>query len=271
MRRTLAWLSSLAACFIAIVLTGRAQSAQSTGSAEPPRHPSPSGMSQARLDDMLIRFPLPSGQEAYADIDGKRMHRYVVEQANIARRYRDQGHPKYWGRIIGTSADVEDVDWMLAKFKSAGLTDVRSQALDLVPQWFPQSWDVTLVSGGKTITLESAQPDYGTVGTPPEGLDLEAVYVGLGSEADFRGRDVAGKAVVVFSMLGAPNEGAVRRANEKGAAAILEVNMLPGNARYQAYPARTNGPAFTVGHDDGVAAREAIGAMPASQPGSRSS
>ena len=83
---------------------------------------------------------------------------------------------------------------------------------------FPQSWDVTLVSRGKTIALESAQPDYGTVGTPPEGLDLEAVYVGLGSEADVRGRDVAGKAVVVFSMLGAPNEGAVRRANEKALA-----------------------------------------------------
>ena len=68
-----------------------------------------------------------------------------------------------------------------------------------------------------------------------------------------------GRPSFVFSMLGAPNEGAVRRANEKGAAAIFEVNMLPGNARYQAYPARTSGPAFTVGHDDGVAAREVIG------------
>jgi len=97
MRRTIAWLSSLAACFIAIVLTGRAQSAQSTGSAEPPRHPSPSGMSQARLDDMLIRFPLPSGQEAYADIDGKRMHRYVVEQANIARRLSRPGPSEILG------------------------------------------------------------------------------------------------------------------------------------------------------------------------------
>ena len=121
MRRTVAPLGLLAACLAAAALTGPVQGAQQTpGSAEPPRQPSPSGMSQSTLDDMLIRFPLPAGHEAYADIDGKRMHRYVVEQANIARRYRDQGHPKYWGRIIGTSADVEDVDWMLAKFKSAG-------------------------------------------------------------------------------------------------------------------------------------------------------
>ena len=76
---------------------------------------------------MLIRFPLPPGQEAYADIDGKHMHRYVVEQANISRKYRDAGHPKFWGRIIGTSADAEDVEWMIAKFKAAGLSDVRSQ------------------------------------------------------------------------------------------------------------------------------------------------
>jgi hypothetical protein len=63
---------------------------------------------------------------------------------------------------------------MLAKFKAAGLTDVRSQPLGLAPQWFPQSWEVSLVGGGKTIALDSAQPDYGTAGTPPEGLDLEA-------------------------------------------------------------------------------------------------
>jgi len=214
---------------------------------------------------MFIRFPLPSGQEAYADIDGKRMHRYVVEQANIARRYRDAGHPKFWGRIIGTPADAEDVEWLIAKFKAAGLTDVRSQPYDLVPQWFPQSWEVTVTGGGKTISMESAQPDYGATGTPSEGVDLEGVYVGLGSEADFAGKNVNGKAVIVFSMLGAPNEGAVRRADAKGAAAILEVNMLPGNARYQAYPSGTKAPAFTVGHDDGTAARDIIASMPTGQ------
>jgi len=76
---------------------------------------------------------------------------------------------------------------------------------------------------------------------------------------------VKGKAVFVFSMLGAPNDGAVRRADAKGAAAIVDVNMLPGNARYQAYPSGTKAPAFTVGHDDGVAARDIIAAMPAGQ------
>ena len=250
---------------LVMMLGGGVGAQPGQGPAAPARNPTPANMPLATLQDMFVRFPLPPGQEAYANIDGKRMHQYVVEQANISRKYRDAGHAKFWGRIIGTSADAEDVEWMMAQFKAAGLSDVRSQSYDLVPQWFPQSWEVTVTGNGKTVSLESAQPDYGAVGTLAEGLDLDAVYVGLGSEADFAGRDVKGKAVVVFSMLGAPSEGAVRRADAKGAAIILEVNMLPGNARYQAYPSGTKAPAFTVGHDDGVAARDMIAAMPAGQ------
>jgi hypothetical protein len=236
---------------------------QDRGPAPPPRNPTPANMPIQTLDELFVRFPLPPGQEAYANIDGRHLHQYVVEQANISRKYRDAGHPKFWGRIIGTTADDEDVDWMIAKFKGAGLTDVHSQPYNLRPQWFPQSWEVTISGNGKSISLESAQPDYGAIGTSIGGMDLEAVYVGLGSEADFAGKDVKGKAVFVFSMLGAPEENAVQRADAKGAAAILEVNMLPGNARYQAYPSGTKAPAFTVAHDDGVAARDIVAAMPA--------
>ena len=89
MRRTVALLLLLSACLAAVVLTCRAQTAQqASGPAAPPRLPSPSGMSQATLDDMLIRFPLPPGQEVYADIDGKRMHRDVVGATRGIRRTR---------------------------------------------------------------------------------------------------------------------------------------------------------------------------------------
>jgi hypothetical protein len=69
---------------LAIVFTSGALVAQEAqGPAAPPRHPSPGGMSQATLDEMLIRFPLPPGQEAYVDIDGRQMHKYVIEQVNV--------------------------------------------------------------------------------------------------------------------------------------------------------------------------------------------
>lgn len=220
----------------------------------------------SRVQDALIEFPLPKGAEAYRSIDGKKMHKYVVELAEIARRYRDAGHPKFWGRIMGTSSDVETNEWLVAKFKALGLSDVHAQPLALPPQWMPQSWDVAMTSGGRTIHLDSAQPDYYANPLPAGGVELDAVYVGLGTEADFAGRDVKGKAVFIYSMLGVQEQGAVKRADEKGAAAIFEVSMLPGNMRYEAYPSGTKAPAFTVGNDDGTAARqliEAAGNVPA--------
>ena len=58
---------------------------------------------------------------------------------------------------------------------------MRIQSFDLAPQWMPQAWEVSVAGGGKTLTLDSAQPNYASVPTPAGGLDLEAIYVGLGS------------------------------------------------------------------------------------------
>jgi Peptidase family M28 len=215
--------------------------------------------------DALLEWPLPPDEQAYARIDGKHLHQYVEEQAAISRRYRDQGHPKFWGRIIGSSADAESAEWLANKFKSFGMTDVRIQPLDLSPQWFPQQWQVTVTGGGKTMSLDSAQPDYRAVALPPGGIDVEAVYGGMGSAADLVGKDLKGTAVFTYTMLGAHSEDAVKRADDKGAAAIFEVDMLPGNMRYQAYPSNTKAPAFTVGSDDGLAVRDLIASLPSGQ------
>lgn len=218
-----------------------------------------------RLDDAFLQWRLPAGAERYGAIDGRHIHDDVVEQVLMSRRYRDNGHPKFWGRITGTSSDAESAEWLAAKFKAAGLSDVRIQPLDLEPQWMPQTWDVAVGGVGKTVRLDSAQPFYGANALPADGIDVEAVYGGLGSEADFVGKDVTGKAVFVFNQAGLRDEGAVRRADAKGAAVVFEVDMLPGNMRYQAYPSGTKAPAFTVGSDDGYAARDLIAAMPAGQ------
>ena len=225
----------------------------------------PRGELYSNLDDAFLRWPLPAGAERYGAIDGKRMHRDVVEQALISRRYRDKVHPKFWGRITGTSSDHESAEWLAAKFKAAGLSDVRIQPLDLEPQWMPQTWDVVVTGGGKTVRLETAQPFYGANALPAGGVDVEAVYAGLGARPTSPARTCRGKAVFVFNQTGLKNEGAVRRADAKGAAVIFEVDMLPGNMRYQAYPSGTKAPAFTVGSDDGYAARDLIAALPAGQ------
>ena len=221
------------------------------------------------LDAALLQWPLPAADKAYGAIDGKRLHQYVKDQTAMSRRYRDQGHPQFWGRVIGTSADAENQKWLSYKFTGLGLSDVHVQSFDLEPQWMPQSWDITATGGGKTIGLDAAQPAYGTPGTTGAGLDLEAVYVGTGSDADYIGRDVKGKAVVLFSMPlpgswrhTATAEGAVRRAQDKGAAAIIIAIALPGNIKTQLYPTGTNVPTFSLGYDDGYAVRELMGKQP---------
>ncbi len=215
----------------------------------------------SRIEQTLIEFPLPKGEEVYGAIDGKKMHRYVVELADISRKYRDAGHPRFWGRIIGTSGERDTEQWLASKFTAIGLTDVKVQAIDLVPQWFPKEWDAQMTADGRTINLTSAQPAYGAESLPAGGVELDAIYVGLGSDADFIGRDVKGKAVFIAEILGQDDETArlaIRRADAKGAAAIFASSMLPGNMRYQAYPSGTKAPQFALGNDDGNAIRDMI-------------
>ena len=225
--------------------------------AQQPPHPT------AAVQDKFIEWPLPASAAQYRDIDGHRIYQYVVEQSQISRRYRDAGHPKFWGRIIGTSADAESAQWLSGNFKRIGLSDVRVQSFDLAPQWFPKDFRVTVRSGARIIDLPTAQPDYRAVATPASGLDLEAVYVGMGRESDYIGRDVRGKAVFVYSMLGMPDiweQDKTKRALAKGAAAIFNVHMLPGAMRYQEYPMPANVPSFSVGGDDGFELEKMIAA-----------
>src|SRR5688572_15794213 len=159
--------------------------ALTAGAARAQEAPAEHGLPSGDVQSWFLQWPLPRGAEQYADIDGRRMHQYVVEQAQISRRYRQQVHPKFWGRITGAQSDAWSQEWLAAKFRTIGLSDVRLQKFDLVPQWFPGTYQVTVTSGDRTVELVSAQPFYRSVGTPAEGLEFEAVYAGLGSEADF--------------------------------------------------------------------------------------
>jgi hypothetical protein len=63
-----------------------------------------SSKTTGEVQDAFLQWPLPPGAEQYADIDGRRMLQDVEAQVEISRQYRDEVHPKYWGRIIGTSS-----------------------------------------------------------------------------------------------------------------------------------------------------------------------
>src|SRR5215469_18414296 len=208
-----------------------------------------------------VGWRLAPSEQQYASIDGQHLKECVEELCAISRRYRDQGH-QFWGRIIGTEADTENAQWMLEKFRQIGLSDVHEQPLDLPPQWMPQSWSVIASANGKTLRLETAQPTY--LAVPAEGLDLEAVYAGMGSDADLAlSRDVRGKAVFFYSTDTASrhapiSDNAIKRLGDRGAAAIFVILGIPGDERTQFYPVNSPVPTFSLGDKDGLAMRDLI-------------
>src|SRR5277367_5616836 len=144
-------------------------------------------------DAALDYLHWPSADAKYATINGKHIWQSVKEQADITEHYRNDGHPQFWGRLAGTSGDVADAQWLLNKYKQIGLTDTRLQTINFFnPQWSAQSWSVTEALGDEIFPLASAEPSYGSPDTGGKELNLEVVYVGLGGEADFVGRDVRG-------------------------------------------------------------------------------
>ncbi len=210
----------------------------------------------------------PPDAAPYKDIDGHHLHDYVQHLADIARNYRDNGHPQYWGRSISTTAEHEAADWIAQKFKDAGLSDVHVQTVaDTVPQWAPKSWKVSLVAGGQTKELTSATPPYGTASTHGKTLDLPVVYVGMGTEADYINRDVRGKIVFFFkgdsvgtnSISGLTyGDGDAKIAIAKGAAAVIVSDMRGSNAHVMGEQFDALVPIFHLGTEDAVAVREAV-------------
>ena len=239
--------------FVALSIAGLSLAA----SAQEPAKPN-------ALEVSYLNWRQLPGEQAYSSIDGKHLMQYVEDQTAISRRYRDNGHPQFWGRISGSEADAENAQWLADKFRKIGLSDVHEQSLDLPPQWVPGPWSVSASAGGKTVTLDSAQPASTTPGTPAAGLDLEAVDVALASEGDLAGRDLRGKAVFFYSAdytsRQAPiSDFAIKRISEHGAAAIFIIVGLPGNLKTQFYPVGSTVPTFSLGLQDGNAIRELIG------------
>ena len=219
-------------------------------------------------DDQYPFWPLTPDQQAYASINGARMKQHVVNLANIALKYRDQGH-KWWGRLPGTSADKEGMTYMVKEFESLGLK------VEHFPYTLPTDWRPTDFTGsyktadGKTIELATVFPTSGTKATPPGGITADAVWVGIGAGADFIGRDVKGKAVVIYSTFvpgGRSHSASDRaglfnsntRAEQLGAAVVLNIMAVPGNGQFQPEGGLRNVPQFTVSQDEGFALRDRL-------------
>jgi len=213
-------------------------------------------------------WPLTPEQQQYASINGARMKQHVVNLANIALRYRDAGH-KWWGRLPGTTADREGMAYMTREFESLGLK------VEHFPYVLPEDWRPTdfaasyQTASGTTVELTTAFPVADTKATGPKPIVAEAVWVGVGAGADFLGRDVKGKAVIIYSIFvpGGRSHSASDRAGlfnanaravELGAAVVVNVMAVPGNGQFQPEGGLSQVPQFTLSMDEGFALRDRL-------------
>jgi hypothetical protein len=215
-------------------------------------------------------FALKPGQEAYKDIDGARMKKDIVALGKIALHYRDTVNKQWWGRFPGTDADKAGVKYMTDEFARLGFT-LKSVPFTLPTDWRPQSWDASYTSSsGVKIDLATIFPVSGTMGTSAEGVTAEAVWVGIGAEPDFIGRDVTGKAVIIYSTFvpgGRSHSASDRaglfdantRAEKLGAAMVINVMAVPGNGHFQPEGGLRKIPQMTISQDEGFALRDRLG------------
>lgn len=215
-------------------------------------------------------FALKPGQEPYQDINGPRMKNDIRALSRIALNYRDQVNSQWWGIFPGTQAERQAVAYMTDEFKRLGLS-VQTIPYQLAKDWRPKSWSSSyLSSSGQKVELKTIFPVSGTKSTGNQVLQAEAVWVGIGAEPDFMGREVKGKAVIVYSNFvpggrshSASDRSALFNANSRaqalGAAMVINIMAIPGNGMFQPEDGLKEIPQFTLSQDEGFALRDRLG------------
>jgi len=223
-------------------------------------------ISQVPAQPLIWQTP-PNVDNSYDAIDGKRLRAYVDELAAISLKYKGAGN-QWWGRIPGMASGTETQNWAKEKFKAIGVPTETVTIPD--PQDIPKSWDISVSANGKTLELVSSNPFIDFAGYMPSAQaneELDTVWVGLGQEADFIGKDVRGKAVFIYSIptpsilvQSAQWMKSVVRAQRAGAKAIIIDIAIPGNMRYVTHMEGAlrefKVPIFTIGDQDGFSVEE---------------
>jgi len=258
--RALRW--GTVAALVALLVPGAVPVAAQTPPVNPLGQPLLDSAGNVR-EDAFIHIPLRPEDARYADIQGPRLKDLLLEVDAISVADRASG-TLFWGRNVGTTGHEATQEWVEGYFRARGLEDVHRQSFDLGPQWQLESWDVTFATDETTFRLESARPPQGAASLPPGGLELELVWVGGGSQADYLGRDVAGKAVLVHDIPRPGTlrhtlrtEGTVARAYANGAAAVGIVYGISDN--FAVWQRTGAGPGFNVGYADGLQLRDMLG------------
>lgn len=126
------------------------------------------------------------------------------------------------------AAGKEAADYLYNQYQAAGLRNVRKQFFS-VERWWPEAYSLEALVEGERTPL-TAFPLWYSSGIDP--TELEVVDVGYGTSGEMRGKEIAGKAVLlrmkrIFHFIQTfEKTGALEKLLKKGAAAVIVINEL---------------------------------------------
>jgi hypothetical protein len=190
-----------------------------------------------QLDWGPLTLRLPAAEDPYRHLQAAEILAHLEDLVAIAESSREEG-VAYWGRIVGSPHERRAAEYVAEKLREFGLEEVRLDTFDTGSRWRANSWELTLLGdraygeGTRDYTFTDAYPAFGSAATPPEGIEAELEYVGIGHPRDLAGRDLAGKVAVVHSYLqpspnahtGALAPELMARAGAAGYVVVLDFN-----------------------------------------------
>src|SRR3712207_2432954 len=159
---------------------------------------------------------------AVASLTGE--EQVLVEQVSTERLMESTEAIAQWVRLSGTPEEAQAFDWIEGRLKEYGLETTRYSHPALV-SW-PESASLTVSEAGGASREVTCSTHAFAVATPEGGLEGELVYVGRGTAEELRGRDVAGRIVLVDGIV-APSSNLVVEAAGVAAAIWIAGTHLP--------------------------------------------
>lgn len=152
-------------------------------------------------------------ENPYKEIDVKRTREHVNEIVKPALLSKEEGEI-LWGRIQGTKYEAMALDYIENQLNQMGLDHVvRNHYESPLPLWRPTVNELAVTQAynlakGEEYSFKEALTPFHSACTDKNGIEREVIFVGEGSDAELKGRDLTGKI------------------------ALLKARTLPGGAMY---------------------------------------
>jgi hypothetical protein len=156
------------------------------------------------LDLPVLGASRGAGDESYGDIRGDAIHGYLRKLVAFSQESKRNGD-FLWGRLHGSVYERRATEYVRDQFASWGLEDVEIQPFTAEePRWVPRKVDLRVLAGAEGsppaqgYRFRSAMTAFPSGVTPAQGITAPVEFVGMGSPAELRGRDLSGKIALVY-------------------------------------------------------------------------